>query len=667
MLQQYRKDQIKKHNARIYNCVVSHLDSIEKINKAFYLSLCGCGVTLQLHKKFVSKLPNIIERSDNTVKNFVIDDSIEGWSDSVGVLLSSFCDGEVPFPEYQGCVVRFDYSEIRSKGSLISGGFKAPGSEGLKQSLERIEKLLDSVDKNTQLKSIDAYDCLMHCADATLSGGVRRAAMAIMIDPTDTELINAKTGNWRETNKQRERSNNSVILIRDQFTKKDFDKFFDLNSGMSDIGFVFCDDTDVVMNPCFEIGFSPILPNGVSAFQFCNLTEINAIDCMKNGKIDKEKFYKACESASVIATLQAGYTDFPYLGKDSEDITKKEALIGVSITGWMDNPELFDEEILNIGVSIVNKTNEKVANMININPAARTTAVKPSGNASTLLKTASGIHPEHAKTYFRLMQINKYSEIGNWLGENAFPEMIEDSVWSATNSDYVIYIPVENDPNALFKEQMKGVAHLEKIKLVQNTWIAGGKHIERCNKPYLMNNVSCTVIIDDIKEISDYVFKNQKTFTAISFLSDFGDKDYPQSPFTSVFNSQELLDKYGDAVIFASGIIVDGLHYFDNDLWDACDFVLNKNKKFVGTRTEIILKEDWVRRAKQFAKNNFKGDIQKMIYCLKDVHLWHKWLKINRNLKSINFEEILLAPKYNDVNEYAATACSGGACEIKRI
>jgi ribonucleoside-triphosphate reductase len=286
---------------------------------------------------------------------------------------------------------------------------------------------------------------------------------------------------------------------------------------------------------------------------------------------------------------------------------------------------------------------------------------------SVILGTASGIHPEHAEQYFRLMQINKNSEIGRWLEENAFPDLIEDSVWSSTDSDYVIYIPIKNDPGALFKDQMVGIAHLEKIKFVQEHWISEGKHIDRCFNKGVMNNVSCTVIIDNYDEIAKYMFENQDYFTAVSFLSNTGDKDYPQMPFTSIKDSAELLEFYGDGVIFASGLIVDGLQYFDNNLWEACEHILDRTKKVSGTRTDILLKTDWLRRAKQFARNNFKNNLETTVYCLKDVHLWHKWCKINRNLKRINFEEILLEPKYNDVSDYAAQSCSGGACEIERI
>ena len=650
------------------NCVTCYLDNIDKIHKAFYLSLCGCGITASLHSHWTSKLPNIIKRSEK-VKNHIIDDSIEGWADAAGILISSFCDGNVSFPEYQGYIVRFDYSEIRLKGSKISGGFKAPGPDGLKQSMELMELLLNKAEVGKQLKTIDAYDLLMHCADATLSGGVRRAAMAVMIDSNDHEMLNAKTGNWRLENKQRERSNNSVILIRGSFTEEYLHDLISINGGMSDLGFAFVENYYIVFNPCFEVGMTPILDYETeeTGFQFCNLSEVNALACVKNGKLNKQLLFSACKAASTIGTLQAGYTSFPYLGETSEKITEREALIGVSITGWMDNPELFNEEILKEAVDIINLTNKIVANIIGINIAARTTVVKPSGNASVILGTASGIHPEHSERYFRIMQINKDSEIGKWLGENAFYDMLEDSVWSATQSDYVIYVPIENKSHCLFKEDIKGIEHLEKIKLVQNSWIKYGKREELCFNKDVMNNVSCTVIVDDYAEISKYVFDNQENFTAISFLSDYGDKDYPQSPFTSVLNSEELLKKYGDGVIFASGLIVDGLHYFDNNLWDACEHIIDKDKKIEGSRTSILLKKDWIRRAKQFAKNNFKGNLQETVYCLKDVHLWHKFVKIKRNLKVINFEEILIEPRYNDVSNYTAAACSGGSCEIRQI
>ena len=286
-----------------------------------------------------------------------------------------------------------------------------------------------------------------------------------------------------------------------------------------------------------------------------------------------------------------------------------------------------------------------------------------SHNSSTILMCAPGIHPEHSKRYFRIMQVNKGLETAQWLLENV-PDMIEESAWSSTNSDYVVYTPITNDDTTLFKSDMIGATHLEKIKFAQEHWVNKGKVVDRCIRPETNHNISCTVIVEDYDEVAKYIFDNQYAFTAVSFVSNAVDKDYSQAPYTSVLTSQELLDKYGDGVMFASGLIVDGLHYYDNNLWEACSSVLNRDKKFEGTRTEVLLKKDWVRRAKQFAKNYFKNDLDRTVYCLKDVHLWYKWNKISKTFKEVDFEQILTKPTYNDVDKYSAVACSGGQCEL---
>jgi len=393
----------------------------------------------------------------------------------------------------------------------------------------------------------------------------------------------------------------------------------------------------------------------------CNLTEINASACKTEGE-----FYSACVAASILGTLQAGYTHFPYLGKDTEDLVRREALIGVSITGWMNNPMLFNPIILSTGAKFVKLINEDIASIININPAARTTTVKPSGNASVILGTASGIHPEHSRRYFRIMQLNKESDTAKWLEEN-MPVLLENSVWSATNSDYVVYVPIENPEEGFYKKDMKGVKHLEFIKMVQQYWVNEGTNEVYCLKPWLRHSVSCTVIVDDIEKITEYIFSNQDDFKAVSFISDYGDKDFNQAPFTSVSTIEEIVSTYGKGALFVSGLIVDGLHYFSNDLWSACDMILKSDVKIFGTKEQVMLKKYWLSRAKKFANNFFNGDLQQMIYCLKDVHLLHKWEVINREFKPTNFGEILSKPKFKDISDYAAVSCSGGACEIVNI
>lgn len=677
---QFRHDEIMRHNTRMYNCTSTHIMRNRVFQEIFYLGLSGCGVGGGLLIPFVNNISRIQKRVLGT-KTFVIPDTIEGWADSLGVLLSSYFADNQPFPEYAGYEVKFDYSLIREKGTFISGGFKAPGPDGLKQSLEKIEQLIEKwLDKEgNKIRPILAFDIICHASDAVLSGGVRRSALNMIVDPNDDEMIHAKTGNWRVENPQRARSNNSVLLLRGKVTKEQFDYLVKLNDGANDIGFVFANSWFDMFNPCFEILKIPILDSidfskidyedvehyvtlnkDKFGIQGCNLSEINAEKCTT-----KEKFFKACKDATILGTLQAGYNNFPYLGETSEKIFAREALLGVSITGWMNNPMLFNAELLKEGAEVVKNTNKELAEVIGINQAARTTCVKPSGNASVVLGTASGIHPEHSEKYFRIMQLNKESNTAKWLTEN-MSFLLEDSVWSTTKSDYVVFVPVENPKKGLFKKDMKGIKHLELIKLVQQNWVNAGTNPEKCVYNPINHNTSCTVIIDDKDAIVDYIWDNKDEFTAVSFMSDYGDKDFNQAPFTSVLNLEELVEEYGKGAVLASGLVVDGLHYFDNNLWSACDTLL-ENLPVTGTREQVLLRKYWLDRAKKFAKNYFKNDMRRMVYCLKDVHLFHKWETVTRQFKEVSFGEILDKPQYKDIGDFGAMSCAGGACEITRI
>lgn len=678
---QFRGEQLNKHNAKIFNCTVLHACRPKIFQETFYLLLCGCGVGMSLLKPFVNLLPEVKTRWLGT-KTYIVEDSIEGWSDAFGVLMSSYFSESAPFNEYSGYEIKFDFSKIREKDSYISGGYKAPGPDGLKSSLEKIEKLIESwIQTNgSKIRPILVYDIICHVSDAVLSGGVRRSALSMIVDPNDEEMINAKVGSWRTTHPHRARSNNSVLIPRVSEDRDFFDKIVRLNEGDNDIGFVFCNTWFDVFNPCFEIGFTPVnidydlasvkyedlekwSRKNISAFgvQMCNLNEINAEKCQT-----QEEFLRACEDAASLGTLQAGYTSFPYLGKNTESLVEREALLGVSITGWMNNPKLFNPELLRKGAAKVVETNRRVAKQIGINAAARTTCVKPSGNASVVLGTASGIHPEHSERYFRVMQLNKSSDTAIWLSQH-MPFLLENSVWSANQTDFVVFVPILNPPDGLFKKDMKGIKHLEIIKLVQQNWIlpGGDKDLSIC--PLTTHNCSCTVIIDNKSEIIDYIWENRSDFTAISFISDYGDKDFNQAPFTSVLSLEEIVKEYGEASLLASGLIVDGLHYFENNLWKACDCLLDSSIAIDGTREAVMLKKSWLKRAKKFARNYFKGDLKKTIYCLKDIHLFHKWKTITREMKNVDFGEILARPQYKNISEFGAMSCSGGACEITRI
>jgi len=399
--------------------------------------------------------------------------------------------------------------------------------------------------------------------------------------------------------------------------------------------------------------------NGKTGWQGCNLTEQNG------GKATtEEEFYRSCRAAAIMGTLQAGYTDFPYVDKTSpaKAIFERESLLGCSITGFTNNPKiLFNPEILENGAKILKEVNKEVSEILKINRAARLGCVKPSGNASVLLETASGIHGEHSRRYFRNVQVNKEEDIPKFIKESN-PDMFEESAWSSNRTDWVVSFPVETNPDSLFKEDLLGVNLLEKVKLVQKHWVEASTNHELCVIPSARHNVSNTINVDDWEEVENYIYDNREWFAGISLLSSAGDKDYNQAPFTSVLTGEEIITKYGESSMFASGLIVDGLHAFNNNLWEACDSVLYGTE--FEQSTENVLKIDWVRRFKKFSKNYMNNNLRETSYLLKDVYLLHKWNKISSKLEYVDWMNSGIRPQYTEIATTGAIACSGGKCEI---
>jgi len=657
---QFGGEQLMKHQMRMYNCTSSYVDRPAFFGEVFYILLCGAGAGFSVQKHHIKKLPKLQNRNKQA-KGYIVEDSIEGWASALDVLMSSFFVGGGKYPDYEGRRVYFDLSQIRPKGAYISGGFKAPGPNGLRRSLDKIEHLLQGIVLDSKepvaLSPITAYDITMHAADAVLSGGVRRSATICLFSPDDEEMMNAKTGNWFMENPQRGRSNNSAVIVRDKTTPEEFGKIMESVKQFGEPGFVFVESTEHTTNPCVEIGMYPQY-NKKSGWQGCNLTEINGGKCNT-----EEDFYKACRAASILGTLQAGYTDFKFLTDISKLIFDREALLGVSITGWMNNPDiLFNERVLQKGAEIVKEVNKEVAKVIGINAAARTTCVKPSGNASVLLQTASGIHAEHSNMYIRNVQMNKESEITQAIMKTN-PYMVEDSVWSAGGTDVVVSFPILPKKGSLYKDDLLGVKHLELVKKAQKYWVEAGTNEDLCADKGVRHNVSNTIIVDDWDNVERYVFENRHSFAGISFLAMSGDKDYNQAPNTAVITAKDMVKKYGNAAIFASGMVVDALKVFNN-LWDACATAKGFGEDISLETSENAMKRDWIRRFKKFGDNYLNSDSDVAEHCLKDAYLLHKWNKIQSTLKTVDWKEDIKERKYTDVDTLAAAACAGGACEI---
>lgn len=457
-----------------------------------------------------------------------------------------------------------------------------------------------------------------------------------------------------------------------------------------------------------EVGMFPKFRNKdgahESGFSFCNLTEINGSRIKT-----REQFLDACKGAAILGTIQASYTNFKVLSPVSKKIAERDALIGVGITGMCENPEiLFDPDLQEEGARVVKETNRRVADLIGINHAARTTVIKPSGNSSQLLGcTSSGIHKFHFKRFIRNIQAANTEQALQHVKE-VNPVMVRPSVYNK-EGESVISFPVELDDNVLTSEDSSALDFLKLVKLTKEHWIEVGTNFDHpFYKEYpemkdLRMNVSntCTVRDEEWEEVREYVWKNRDVFSGISFLPKGGDLIYPQAPYTSVLDEKELAERYGAGAILAGGLIVDGLAVFNDDLWLACDVAMGRNNHHliltdkdisdfilshlkdgkllvevngvmisdvnaISSHLQSIVdkKVDWVRRFKNFATKYLNGDLSRTEFCLKHVSLFHRWQKL-KGMKHVDWESVSWNEEWVDAGSTVAQACSGGMCELK--
>jgi ribonucleoside-triphosphate reductase (thioredoxin) len=550
---QFGGEAILRNHSRMFNCSFSNVDRVEFFREYFFLLLSGCGVGFSVQKHHVALLPPLpprVAENDLPVVHHHVADTIEGWSDALHALFTSF---------YDGAKVEFDYSAIRSRGvPLKTSGGKAPGHLPLKKALARVEEILEQA-AGRSLRPVEVYDINMFVAKAVLAGGIRRSATICLFSPEDEEMMNAKTGRWFEKHPQRSASNNSAVLSRSDRNAEHFRKLFRAQKEFGEPGFYFCDLPEAGCNPCAEISLLPVVDWDLSAgelsrlfasgyrgdlpgttrlsgFQHCNLTTING-----HVATTETAFYEACIAATIIGTLQAAYTDMPYLGPVTRLLNEHDALLGVSICGFMDNPAvLFDQEILTNGAHLCRATNRLVAELIDIRPAAKITTTKPEGTASLILNAASGIHPHHARRYFRRVQANRKEPVYAFF-KAANPQMSETSVYNPDTDD-VITFPVEAPKKAILRKDLTAIQFLELVKLVQQAWVIPGGD-PQSRSPDLHHNVSntCTVRGDEWDEVADFIWANRRFFTGISLLQDAGDKAYAQAPREEVSSESDVV------------------------------------------------------------------------------------------------------------------------------
>ena len=492
---------------RIYNCSYLPIDDWRSFAEIMFLLLGGTGVGYSVQQHHISQLPDINKPKADRTRRYLVGDSIEGWADSIKVLIKSYFFG--------GSRIEFDFRDIRPKGArLVTSGGKAPGPQPLKECIVKIEGILSSKENGDQLTSLEVHDIVCHIADAVLAGGIRRAALISLFSATDVDMISCKSGNWYELNPQRGRANNSAVLVRHKLDK---DTFMDLwerikMSGSGEPGMLLTNDKDWGTNPCGEIA--------LRAYQFCNLTEVNVSNIESQDDLNER-----VRAAALIGTLQASYTDFHYLRPIWKRTTEKDALIGVGMTGIGSGQVLrFD---MKEAANVVKDENKRVAALIGINPAARCTTVKPAGSTSLVLGCSSGIHAWHSKYYIRRMRVLKTEAIYSYLLKNN-PELVEDEFFRPHDTA-VISVPQSAPEGAIMRTESP-LQLLERVKSVYNGWVKSG-HRNGSNT----HNVSATVSIRDHEwdAVGEWMWENRAHYNGITVLP-YDGGSYIQAPFEDI-------------------------------------------------------------------------------------------------------------------------------------
>lgn len=542
---------IKKQNNRIYNCSFSLCDRMAFFSEALYLLLCGTGVGFSVQKQHVAKLPPLARIDQDKVVHHLIEDSIEGWADALSELLFSYVEGTY---------IEFAYHKIRRRGTpLITSGGRAPGHYFLKLALERIRVILEGA-QGRHLKPLECHDIICVASDAVLSGGVRRSACISLFSLDDGEMMTAKTGQWFNTHPWRSNANNSAVLIEGQFSQQEFEKIFVATKEFGEPGFYFTHNPDVGINPCGEARLNPLLEvteenlaavrgsygarfraegfpeaqvgSVVTGWQQCNLTETNA-----SLFETEEDMLSAMKAAAIIGTCQAGYTNFPYLGAVSELITSREALIGVSMTGMVDRPDIaFNPEFQRNAAEMVKKTNQEIAKKIGINNAARTVNIKPSGSTSLLLGcVGSGIGTHHSRRYFRRIQANPVDPVYKHF-KAANPHMCSPM---KADRDVVTFC-VEAPEKSWIKDDLGAVDALKTVVKTQENFVESGTAYDTYS-PGCHHGVSNTIMVreDEWEEIKAFIWENRTKLQGLTLLGEFSDKIYANAPREAVITEED--------------------------------------------------------------------------------------------------------------------------------
>jgi ribonucleoside-triphosphate reductase len=522
---------LERDNTAGYNCSYLPVDDPKSFDEAMFILLCGTGVGFSVERQFVSKLPEVPElfESDTVV---VVKDSKEGWAKALRQVIALLYSGEIP---------KWDLSKVRPAGArLKTFGGRASGPGPLVDLFNFvISKFKDA--QNRKLSSIECHDIMCKIGEVVVVGGVRRSAMISLSNLSDDRMRHAKSGAWWENDPQRALANNStsytekpdaVSFMREwmalvesgsgergifnrQASKKQAAK-----NGRRDA------DQDFGTNPCSEIILRP--------YQFCNLTEV-----VVRATDNIDDLERKVRVATILGTIQSTYTNFPYLRKKWKDNTEEERLLGVSLTGIMDNPlmtlknEGLEKTLAHLR-NVAIDTNAIWAARLNIPASAAITCVKPSGTVSQLVDSASGIHARHSRYYIRTVRGDNKDPLTQFMTDQGIPSEPDVMKPDATT---VFSFPVKAPTYAVVTEDMTAIDQLELWLAYQRNWCE--------HKP----SVTINVRKDEWFEVGAFVYKHFDEMSGVSFLP-YNEHTYQQAPYQEVGKSdyEELLSLMPESI-----------------------------------------------------------------------------------------------------------------------
>lgn len=510
---------LERDNTAGYNCSYLPIDDIKAFDEAMYILLCGTGVGFSVERQYIQKLPEVPDRLFDSDTTIVVKDSKEGWAKAFRQLISLLYSGEIP---------KWDVSRVRAAGvRLKTFGGRASGPGPLEDLFKfTIQKFRLAVGR--KFNSLECHDILCKIGEIVVVGGVRRSAMISLSNLSDDRMRKAKMGEWWNTEPHRALSNNSIAYTEKPEVGAFLQEWLSLYESKSGERGIFNriasqkqaakngrrkSEIDFGTNPCSEIILRP--------YQFCNLTEV----VIRAGDGERDLIRKV-RLATILGTLQSTLTYFPYLRKIWQQNTEEERLLGVSLTGQMDNIDFVSGKIdLNRLRETAVETNKEWADILGINASTAITCVKPSGTVSQLVDASSGIHARHADFYIRSVRADNKDPLTVFLKETGIPN--EPDVMKPDQTT-VFYFPIKSPDGSIKRNDMSAIQQLEYWKRIQEEWCE--------HKP----SITVSVKEHEWPEVGGWVYKNFDIISGVSFLP-YSDHSYRQAPYQEC-SEKEYMD-----------------------------------------------------------------------------------------------------------------------------